>query len=275
MKYLECLPQEVAQYVATLSDVREIRIRNGRAVRLNLGGKWYYLNKESLSLQYPQNAAMGDVCDNVIRIACNNSVYAHERMLSKGFFTLEDGCRIGVGGSVAGEKENIFQKYTSLCFRIPHDVNCVSEFAYRQCRGQNVIVIGPPNSGKTTFLKSLSAMLSNDYNVLIADERGELSASGDVVNSNCDVIKWTSKSYVLSVGARALSPDVIVCDELAEEDAPFVKSCVNCGIKLVCSAHGSSTEDFSKRFHLLDCFQTAVILDKSNRYRIENVSAIS
>lgn len=276
MKYLDCLPQEISQYVSGFDDIREIRIRNGRAVRLNLGGKWYYLNKGALSIQYPHDAALGDVCDSIIRIACNNSIYAHERMLSKGYFTLEDGCRIGVAGSVSGSKENIFQKYTSLCLRIPHYIKCVTNEAINRCANKNVLVIGPPNSGKTTFLRDFASRLSNECNILIADERGELAYDGGVISeSNCDVIKWTSKSYVLAVGARALSPDLIVCDELAEEDTVFVRSCINSGIRLVCSVHGNDTDNFEKKFKLLNCFDVAVILDKKNAYRLVNLSNIT
>ena len=274
MKLLDCLPSEVSDALYKQKDVREIRIRNGRAVRLNVGGQWYMLGKSGLVQQRGGAITLDDVCDGIVKRACNNSIYAYEKMLAKGFFTLEDGVRVGVCGQVAGSKEAVFQKYTSLCFRIPHHVACVDAVTLAQCSKGNVVVIGPPCSGKTTFLRDLSVKLSQDSNVLVVDERGELFYENDLLySSNCDVLKWTSKAYAFDVGVRSLSPQWIVCDELSSDDVASVRAAVNSGVNVACSAHGYSLEDFSSKFALSCFFKTAIILDSNFRFRVKSLKS--
>ena len=261
MKLAECLPSSLADRLSNIGGVREIRIRDNRAVKVNVKGQWYFVGDKAL-VQRRENALLFDeVCDSIVKRACNNSVYAYENMLAKGFFTLEDGVRIGVCGVVAGKQEKIFQKYTSLCFRIPHQVACVDADTLAQCSRGNTVVIGPPGSGKTTFLRDLSIKLSAAYNVLVVDERGELFYDNELLaKSSCDVLKWSDKLYAFESGVRAMSPDFIVCDELASEDAVALKRCLNSGVRVVCSVHGNSLDDFAHKFEMLSSFSTAVIL---------------
>ena len=96
------------------------------------------------------------------------------------------------------------------------------------------------------------------------DERGELFYDEYLMSiSGCDVLKWSTKPYAFEVGVRAMSPSYIVCDELAENDVGFVKSCINSGVNLICSAHGHCKEDFDQRFGLLDCFD--IIIDLNDK----------
>lgn len=269
MKLFDCLPSCLSDKLQGVSDIREIRIRNGRAVKINVGGQWYFVGENGLAQNATKAITLGDECDSIVRKACNNSVYAYEKMLAKGFFTLEDGVRVGVCGHVAGSKEAVFQKYTSLCFRVPHHISIVDTQLLSRCSNGNVIVIGPPCSGKTTFLRDLSIKLSQLANVLVVDERGELFYDDKLTKQSfCDVLKWTSKEYAFEVGIRALSPQWIICDELSIEDVPYVKACVNSGVRIACSAHGSNYQDFSQKFALDHSFSTAIILGKT-AYKME------
>ena len=261
MKLAECLPSILSNRLSTICGIREIRIRDNRAAKVNVKGQWYFVGDKALMQRSDNALILGDVCEGVIKIACNNSVYAYEKMLAKGFFTLEDGVRIGVCGVVADGKDKVFQRYTSLCFRIPHYVACVDADTLAKCRRGNTVVIGPPGSGKTTFLRDLSVKLSQNHNVMVVDERGELFYDNEVVaRSFCDVLKWSDKLYAFESGVRAMSPDFIVCDELASEDVAPLKQALSTGVKVICSVHGSSIADFAKRFDLADSFSTAVIL---------------
>lgn len=263
MKLFDCLPCEIAEHINAVSDVREIRIRNGGAVRVNAEGRWYYLGRNKSFVTTARNAiAVGAVCDDIIKKACSNSVYAHEKSLASGYFTLEDGVRIGVCGQMSGADKRVFQKYTSLCFRIPHYVNCVSDDMLKKCEQVNTIVIGAPASGKTTFLRDVAVKLGQSFNVLVADERGELFYDDNLISlSGCDILKWTDKQYAFEIGVRAMSPQYFICDELCESDVRFVKSCASSGVKLVCSAHASSKADFDRRFGLLTYFENVVNLN--------------
>lgn len=265
MKLFDCLPYEISAQLIGIGDVRELRIRNGGAVRVNVEGRWYYLGANKSLVMTARNAfTVGKVCDDIVKKACSNSVYAYEKSLAGGYFTLEDGVRVGVCGQMSGSDKRVFQQYTSLCFRIPHYINCVTENILKKCELNNTIVIGAPASGKTTFLRDVAVKLGQMYNVLVADERGELFYDDNLIASSCcDVLKWADKPYAFEVGARAMSPQYFVCDELFEADIGFVKSCAASGIKLVCSAHASSEGDFDRRFGLLNYFGFVVDLNKN------------
>ena len=267
---------ELADAICALKDIRELRIRNNRAVKLNVGGLWYYACGSGLTQNAFKAIVLGEVCDGIVRIACNNSIYTYEKMLAKGFFTLEDGVRVGVCGHVAGSSDVVFRKYTSLCFRVPHHVSCVDNATLNLCQKGNTVVIGPPCSGKTTFLRDLSIKLSRQYSVLVVDERGELFYDDELLNTcNCDVLKWSGKSYGFDVGIRAMSPDFIVCDELADDDIRFVRSCVSSGVKIACSVHGFVLNDFIAKYGMEKEFTTAVILSKdSTSFQVKPLNTV-
>jgi len=128
------------------------------------------------------------------------------------------------------------------------------------------LIIGKPGSGKTTLLRDLAVKLGQSFNVLVADERGEIFYDDNLLaSSGCDVLKWSDKAYAFEIGVRAMSPNFIVCDELSENDVNFVRSCINSGVKLICSAHGSGKQDFDERFGLLDRFGVVVTLDGNGK----------
>ncbi len=263
MKLLDCLPLEISDSLQKIRDIRELRIRDNCAVKINVAGHWYCLGKNGLLLASAKSAIVADKdCDEIVKKVCGNSIYAYEKSLANGYFTLEDGTRIGVCGHLFGKDKKVFQKYTSLCFRVPHYVNCVTDEVLNKCIHCNTLVLGVPASGKTTYLRDIAVKLGPNYNVLVVDERGELFYDENLIAlSNCDVLKWSDKLYAFEAGARALSPQYIVCDELSTDDIPFVKSCIASGIRLICSAHASTEKDFDTRFGLLDLFGLVVNLN--------------
>ena len=78
----------------------------------------------------------------------------------------------------------------------------------------NTLIIGAPFTGKTTILKDLVRRLNNEskHDILVIDERGEFySTSGACV----DKISFCDKNDCFILGIRALSPDVVIMDELS------------------------------------------------------------
>lgn len=267
MKLFDCLPIEITSYLNGVDDVRELRVRDGCPVRVNIAGLWYFLGSNGGFVSDAHLAVTVDrVCDGIVKAACAGSVYAYEKSLANGYFTLEDGVRVGVCGQISGSEARVFRSYSSLCFRIPHCISCVTKEEQSNCEGRNTIVLGAPGAGKTTYLRDVALKLGQKYNLLVVDERGELFYDDDLTASSCcDVLKWSDKAYAFEIGIRSMAPQYLVCDELTEKDVGFVRSCVTSGIKLICSAHAQDKEDFDRRFGLLDTFEHVVNLNKKAR----------
>lgn len=257
MNCIECLPEEASRYLNGLDGIREIRLRNGKGMKVNVKGKWFWLGKNAL-LTTPRNALhFDDVCEEFIKKACNRSVYAYEKMLAQGYFTLSDGSRVGVCGEQA--ENGVFRTYTSLCVRIANHFSCVGSVV-----NNSVIVAGPPSSGKTTYLRDLACKLSQTQNVVVVDERGELSScAGFEDNSCCDVLKYGDKRYAFQVAVRSMSPDWIICDELSVEDLCLLPTVAQSGVKLAASIHASDFDSLNKRLgKYLQCFCFAIMLQR-------------
>lgn len=257
MNCIECLPEEASRYLNGLDGIREIRLRNGKGVKVNVNGKWFWLGKSALLTTSKNALRFDDVCEEFVKKACNRSVYAYEKMLADGYFTLADGSRIGVCGIQS--EDGVFRSYTSLCVRTAHSVNCVcNDFRH------SVLVAGPPSSGKTTYLRDLACKLSQTQNVVVVDERGELSSCiGFDCRSECDVLKYGSKRYAFQVAVRSLSPDWIVCDELSVDDLCLLPSVAASGVKLAASIHAANSSALLLRMaNYLQCFSQVVMLER-------------
>lgn len=268
MNYPECLPENIAEKLRNVDGVTEVRLRDGQAVIVNFGGRRYYLCDGGFTRQISGAFIFEGSCDEVIRRACGGSVYAYETMLADGFFTLSDGTRVGVAGDYV-KANGVFQSFTSLCFRVPHELRFpdVSVLAELYASGGSVVFVGPPSSGKTTALKSFASYLSERVDVVVADERHELSANN--FTADCDVIRGADKRYAFEVAVRSLSPKWVICDEVTNADLPYVCDCVNSGVNVACSVHGTSKEDIEKRFgDKFSCFTKAVILDKRHSVQV-------
>ena len=83
---------------------------------------------------------------------------------------------------------------------------------------RGVLVVGPPSSGKTTFLRDVARSLSlgrfgPSRRVAVVDERGELG--GYDLGPNADVLRGYPKAAGLDAAIRTLSPEVAVLDAVS------------------------------------------------------------
>ena len=255
MSLRDCLPVEIS-YVAEMPNLRELRLRNNLPARVNVGGKWLWAGRSALVTSPERALRLDDVCDSVVKKACNSSVYAYEKMLAQGYFTMSDGVRVGVCGVMGAN--GVFQKYTSLCLRVPRYVACAKDTF-----DGSVIVAGPPRSGKTTYLRDFACKLSQTHNVTVVDERGEIACGNFFERSYADVFCYTDKRYALEVAVRTTSPDWLVTDELAEADLCLLQSATASGVNLAASIHAQGLGELKARLgKYLDCFRHAVLLEK-------------
>ena len=118
---------------------------------------------------------------------------------------------------------------------------------------RNTLIISPPKCGKTTILRDLARSLSyRGFRIGICDERSEIAGCYDGKTSydlgpRTDVLDGCPKAEGILMLIRAMSPDVIMTDEIGKtEDAAAIRSALSAGVKIITTIHGSSFEDAAK-----------------------------
>ncbi len=274
---LEFLPQNVKNGLLRLNveQVYEIRLRADKPTTINYAGQYGYLSEYGLT-EHSENAVhcdMEEIASCVYR-AGQYSVYSVEEQIKRGYITAAGGERVGLAGEYVLEKGQplAFRNFSSLCIRVPHEVvGCGAEI-YRHCMCdgiRNVLIVSPPGLGKTTILRDLSRILSEKTkrNILICDERGEISAGN--IGETCDVLKFVDKTTAFEAGIRAMRPDIMITDELSSTDCAAIGKAIAAGIKVVASAHFSKMSHIGAPFFGL--FERYVVLDERQIGKIKGV----
>lgn len=260
---LEFLPPRLLSAVqhVNLHTLYELRVRADKPLTGNVSGTFHYLGASGVTARRGAILPTDEEVREIVLAASGRSVYAVENQLRQGFLTGPEGERIGIAGTYVYEDEKVLSvnKITSLCIRIPHAVRGCAEEVYARCFRNglcSVLVLSPPGEGKTTILRELCRLICErtEKNVLVSDERGELSA-GELGDS-ADVICFADKLTAFTAGIRAMRPDVIVTDELLPADYAAVRRAAEGGIVVLASAHLKRFEDVPDKL-----FSRYVLLD--------------
>ena len=81
-----------------------------------------------------------------------------------------------------------------------------------------------------------------------------------------DCITYSPKRFAFENGIRAMSPDVIVTDEIyGDEDINCVERAILCGVRVIATMHGDENGFFQSPFfsNLKKVFELFVFLDAS------------
>ena len=235
-------------------------------MRANVGGEYCYLGDRGTSVRAGDALlpTMQEV-EDIVFAASGYCVYSVAEQIKQGFVTGACGERIGICGSYVYENGGALSIHavTSVCIRIPHAVEGCAAAVYERClqdRMRSLLILSPPGEGKTTMLRDLTRLVCErrGLNVLVSDERGELSA-GDL-GATADVVRYADKLTAFTAGIRAMRPDLVVTDELLPEDYAAVKRAIEGGIFVFASAHLKRVRDVPQKL-----FERYVVLDGLGR----------
>lgn len=262
--------EKVSRVLDEFSDIQEIRLRSGKKLSVtDKTGK--HTTDFVVTLKY---------IEKVFGSMCNYSVYAFQEEIKNGFITLSEGHRAGICGKCVvtdGKIRNITE-ISGINIRIAREVKgCAEKIAELfKHNVENTVIISPPNCGKTTYLRDLARIVSdNNYNVAVVDERGEIAPvyNGRAVldlGENTDVLRFCPKHSGMMMVLRTMNPQVIVTDETgSEKESESILEITKCGVKIFTSFHGYGVDDFKSRFNGWKNFRYAVILNR--RKEVENI----
>ena len=260
-----------------LAQLEEIRLRAGKPVMLILCGHDGFLHENGQVLQEPSGVltAGADELTEMAYRTCENSWYAFQEDINKGFITVRGGHRIGLVGTPVLENGRIVnvKDISSLNVRIAREITgCGVSAAKNLVRGSrdifNALIISPPGAGKTTMLRDIVRVVSDGFppaflglKVGAVDERGELAACYRGIPQNdlglrTDVIHGVPKKEGMEMLLRGMSPNVIALDELGNpEDVSTVLQVMNGGVRILATAHGYDVKQLKSRLGFRELFR--------------------
>lgn len=254
LKYLPSVFAAVFEKGA--DDICEIRIRADKPVVLVFADRTEFITRSGrLTSFYSKDlfSLSRTEVEEVFVKLCDYSVHSLTDNITVGFITLNGGIRIGVYGTAVIRDGSIasVRDIAGLNIRIPSERRgCALPIYNRLFHGRmpNTVICGAPMSGKTTVLRDLCRLISDEEHkkVVVIDERSEMS--GYDLGYNTDVLKNYPKARGIEIAVRTLSPEVIVCDEIGSvKEAEELCALVNCGVKFIVTIHCSELYELKRR----------------------------
>jgi len=275
LEILKILPAKIKDRINSLdrkwlAAIEEIRLRVNYPLHIISGcGEGFIDEKGNLSQEIQGLTVTKKDLEQVLFTLSGGSLYTLEEEMPWGFTTIRGGHRIGFAGQVFS-RGDVIENLTQVTFmniRIAKEVKGVAEplLPYllnpSQRRYFSTMLISPPGAGKTTLLRDLIRLSSTGapnlgllpVKVGLLDERSEIAGSYQGVpqldvGPRTDVLSGCSKNKGLLLLIRAMSPEVLACDELGQEkDFQVLAEVARVGARMITTVHGSSFQDLKSR----------------------------
>ncbi|MNZ72877.1 hypothetical protein D3C78_912680 [compost metagenome] len=300
--WLTVFPDNIRSLLSALPSsvfggLEEIRIREGRPLEINAGGRFCYLTSAGGMTLDAGKAFMPSKqdCNRLLDLITNHSLYTMEEELRKGFITIEGGHRIGLAGRtvLGGGKVEHLRDISGYNVRLAREVKGLANallpqlLDFKNKSVMHTLIMSPPQQGKTTLIRDLARQISGGswqhpeakwpgLKVGIIDERSEIAGSKRGVPSfdvgpRTDVMDGCPKAEGMMMMIRSMSPDVLIVDEIGRpEDVDALSEALHAGVRVIATAHGSSVDDLSSRpamSKLLECsfFQMYAVLKRNDQ----------
>lgn len=274
-KAIRLLNPKLAQIFYSISSedksvINEIRMRSGKFLTVSVAGDESYVtgNGQLTFLREEAVSIIQEDIDYTYKTALRNTIYSFKREISQGYIITEGGNRVGFCGTAVldddGRNETL-KNISSISIRIAREVIGISKILIDKLglseRLKNVLIIGPPSSGKTTLLRDLCREIGDKKRISLIDEKNEISASFKSVPQNdvgsfTDVFDSYTKYYGILSAVKIMSPQLIVCDEIGtKEDLEALDYAVNSGVNIISTMHSNSIEDVYKKPYMKELFE--------------------
>ena len=200
---LSALPPDTAE------QVHEIRLRVGCGVQLTIGGT-PCCPAELPALQTLRLTPLQ--MEEIFVTLCGGSVHSHETEIAAGYVTLSCGCRAGLAGQFycAPGQSAVLQELRSVNIRVARNREFPLPQKLRdilQQRFIGMLLMGEPDSGKTTLLRGVARELTKQNRaVAVIDERREIFPSEESATLPLDILSGIPKGQAVQMALRTLSP---------------------------------------------------------------------
>lgn len=283
---LKILPDDIKYTISKLPEysrenAEEIRLRLARPATLTIGGNNFFLHSDATLSNDSKGSVIADKShlEYIFRKTFKESVHSFKREIIRGYGVISGGSRVGFCGNAVLDPRNNFcveniNSISSVNIRIAGEIIGCAYDIYRKVFGtglKNILIAGPPCSGKTTILRDLTRLLGSRYRVSLIDERNEISSTANGMPENdigelTDVFSNYNKYEGIMSAVKVMSPQILVCDEIgSQEDLIALEYGVNSGVKLCTTCHAGSVEEALSRNTIStlvqkNCFDTIILL---------------
>lgn len=265
-------------------NLEEIRVRLQKPVVLHYTKNTAFLSQRGgiTSCETQAYTAQKSDIEGCMEKLCHGSIYAYQNEIKNGYLTTPEGDRVGLSGQAVMEGDLMInlKEISGLNFRFSHEIlgaaDALMPYIYAKGGINSVLLLSPPQCGKTTMLRDAARQLAGTYKTVIIDERCEIAGmvhgiSHYQLGTHSEVISGCPKDRGMQMALRSLSPEVMITDELGrQEDVQAVRQAMNCGVAILASMHAGSLSECEQKYGMEDLwklFDVIVLLTVENGKR--------